>query len=405
MGITIGGPNLKRVESSLENIRVDIGGALVNLAITETLHVSPNGNGADGKTWANAYTTINGALDAASTAYYDLTMIQIAPRTGSNNYNIDVIGTPTWSANVILKGSHRNNVLIKNEHSGGSAIMKLTGFSAIEDVTFNLGTVNACGVIVTQSGFRIDKCFFLGTALTRPAVGLWVDGNTAHYGKSRDCDYIGSTAYMTGLLLDNCEHGVFERLRIHECNKCIQIVDTSSDDNSFFVLDTGDSIIAFDIDAGNRQHFENIALHGNTTNFDDEVGDHGFDDIKTQSAVTIFPDTFSGVVGTAGAGANLWGGGTAIIPLGDIDAPFRIVGIEAEANASEKFRIRLSADSGVTYFDDVQIEGVANAVKRESASFSAASDFIFNKGTEITASVKSESGSNQAIIWLEKQEI
>jgi len=39
----------------------------IGRAVTATLYVSPNGNGTDGSSWTRAYTTIQAALDAAST--------------------------------------------------------------------------------------------------------------------------------------------------------------------------------------------------------------------------------------------------------------------------------------------------------------------------------------------------
>ena len=83
--------------------------------------------------------------------------------------------------------------------------------------------------------------------------------------------------------------------------------------------------------------------------------------------------------------------------------PFRIVGVRVEANANEKFRIRLTSNGGSTYLSDTMVEGNINAVQREAVDFPSGTEHIFNKGTQISASSKSESGSNQVVIWLEIQ--
>ena len=49
----------------------------VGIPVTATLYVSPNGNNTDGSTWARAYTTIQGALDAASTDASECTAILV----------------------------------------------------------------------------------------------------------------------------------------------------------------------------------------------------------------------------------------------------------------------------------------------------------------------------------------
>ncbi|GAG24385.1 unnamed protein product, partial [marine sediment metagenome] len=45
----------------------DMLGNVESRAYTATFHVSPDGAGTDGLSWRTAFTTVNGALDAAST--------------------------------------------------------------------------------------------------------------------------------------------------------------------------------------------------------------------------------------------------------------------------------------------------------------------------------------------------
>jgi len=76
-----------------------------------------------------------------------------------------------------------------------------------------------------------------------------------------------------------------------------------------------------------------------------------------------------------------------------------------EADAAEKFRIRFSKDSGSTCFADIQFEGDVNVARQEVIQMPAGTEEIFNKGSRISGSAKSESGSNTATVWLQVQEI
>jgi len=90
-----------RLDKLIERQEDMLGDASILRAVTATLRVSPNGTGVDGLSWRTAYTTIQDALDAASTDADDCTLILISPHT--TNYDIDTTGDPTWAANVILK--------------------------------------------------------------------------------------------------------------------------------------------------------------------------------------------------------------------------------------------------------------------------------------------------------------
>ena len=114
----------ERVLKLIERQEDMLGNASIGRAVSATLHVSPNGTGADGLSWRTAFTTIPDALDACSTDDEDCTLILISPH-GAGYYDIDTTGDPTWSANVILKGTHRNWAKIKNDHETSTSILKL----------------------------------------------------------------------------------------------------------------------------------------------------------------------------------------------------------------------------------------------------------------------------------------
>ncbi len=384
-------------------IKENMGASAIGRAVTATLYVSPSGNGGGGLSWTSAFTTIQAALDAASTDANELTLILISPHT--TYYDIDTTGDPTWTGNYILKGSHRVWVEIRNDHTSATSIMKFTGLIGLEDLCFNLGTGNN-GVVITKSGFRVDHMQFLGSSLTSPATALHLDGaTTLKLGKIRDVEFVGEgTTRMGAILIDNTARSDFHNIIIDAVKAAIQIVNPASDENKFENIKIGDSGIGFDFDAGNEQHVEDVVFHHNVADVDDEVGDHVWSEIRSETDITIYPDNFTGVTLTAGS-ADVWGAYTDVRSAATAINPFRVLGVHVEANASEKFRVRLSHDSGATNFDDLQVEGVANQQKRESIAAGSSSEHIFNKGVGISASTKSESGGNTAVLWIEIQEL
>jgi len=385
-----------------------IGTEITGRAVTATLYVSPNGDDSDGSSWIHAYTTIQGALAVASTDINECTLINIGINTGSNNYDINTTGDPTYTGNYILQGTHRTWAKIENTHASATSILKFTGYVSLYNLNFNLGNASVNGVIITNGAFRIRRCQFVGESLGGAATALHIDGaTTLKHGIIEDCEFKGHVTYMTGLLLDNTAYNNIHYNDIHKCLTAIQIVNANSDSNSFSYLDIGDNALGIDLDAGNGQYFKNITFHDNTTNIDDEVGDHKWNNVKGAFPIGLEPDNFTGVTVATGDGADTWTAAPVEVRAAVTSTkPFRIIGVSAEADASEKFRLRLSADNGSTWFKDFQFEGDLNVNKRESFSFPEGTEFIFNKGTQITAESKSESaGVDNTTIWLEIQNI
>ena len=368
---------------------------------TAVLRVSPDGTGSDGKTWATAYTTIQAALTAASTDANDCTLIQIAPH--ATFYDINTTGDPTWTGNYILQGTHRLWASVKNTHGSATAIMKFTGKVELWDLTI-AQTDAVDGVIFTKSGFRLNHCEFDSTACTGAQNSIWIDGTggTILGGIVHDIHIHGHVTHTTGVYLNNVAESYFEDIHIDVVLKGIQIIHADSDNNNFHRLVIGDSALGLDLDAGNEQHFTDVTFHHNTRNVDDEVGDHAWVNIQGAFLSTITPDDFTGVAVATAAGADTWTAAPVQIRAAG-DNPFRVLGLNVEADDTEKFRVRLT--DGTTYFRDTELEGAANAVKRESSNKPSGTEFIFNKGVAISAESKSESGSNTATVWLEIQEI
>ena len=376
------------------------GPSIVDRAVTAMLHVSPNGDGTDGKSWATAYQAPDAALDVASTDAEDLTLILCGPGL----YDINVTGDPTWAGNYEIKGSHRNWARIKNDHGSATSVMKFTGYISLQDLQINCGSGNNNGVIINGTGTkgsRIRKTYFECENVTGAQTALEISGGT-EYLILEQIKFHGVQSYTKGMLLNNCKLSDFRGMEFHDCLTGLQITNAASDANEFSDFLFHINTLALDIDAGNGQIFDNINFHECTTDVDDEVGDHVWKNIHGNFPITITPDNFTGVAVATHANPDTWTT-TPVEVRAAASTPFRVVGIEVEANASEKFRVKLT--DGTTEFADVQLEGVANANKREALSSPSGTGFIFNKGIAISASSKSESGSNTATVWLEIQEV
>jgi len=376
-----------------------LGNATIGRAVTATLRVSPNGSGRNGLSWAGAFREIQDALDAASTNDNDATLILVAPH-GAGYYDINRTGDPTWAANVIIMGTHRNWQKVMNDHPTATSILKLTGRASVININFNLGLSNN-GLILTRGGGRVRHSQFVGQNLTGPATALWCDTNSQKHFKVEDCDFLGHVTHMTAFMVDQLCCSEFEKLRMHKCLVGIHILGADADENLFDTIDIGESATAIKIDAGNQQHFQNITLHNNTLNVEDAVHDHIWQNIHGRFPITTAPDALDGVLITAGAGLNNWSGADVQVRAAAAK-PFRVVGVTLEPAVAEKYRVRLT--DGTTYFSDVFVEGGRGLAKKASVAPSG-TEFIFNIGTVISASAKSESGSNNILVSLQVQEI
>ncbi len=366
-------------------------------AVTAVLAVSPDGDGSDGLSWASAYQTVQTALDAASVDTDDLTLILVSPHT--TYYDINTTGDPTWAANVMIIGTDPHFASIKNNHVSATSVLKLTGKSEVRNLLFDLGTGNH-GLIMTHSGATGRNIHIDGVSLTSAKTGLWLDGVSAEHADLSRIDIVGNTTYMTGLKLDQFARCNIDIISMASCLTGLQIIGADSDENIFHELVIGDSALGIDIDGGNEQHFDDVTFHHNTRNVDDEIGDSIWIDMFGALDIAILPDNLIGIQVNTGA-ANTYGSDTELLSVAGRDNPFRIVGIVVDTSTTEWYQLRLSDDSGSTFFDILQFD----SDKKAGTSAPSGTEHIFNKGTRISASARDVSGGDNVKVWLKVQEI
>jgi len=378
---------------------IEVAPMISGRAFTATLYVSPDGKQSDGSTWAKAYTTIQKALDAASTDANDCTLIMIAPH--ATYYDIDTTGDPTWAGNYELVGSHRLWAAIRNEHATATSVFKFTGKVGLKDLAICTED-SVDGVIFTKSGYRIRNCGFNSSGTTGANTSIHIDGSAAAIrgGIIEDVQLIGHVTHTTGLYMNTATVNTTNMVNFKTCLNAIQIINAGSDGNYFLNTEIGDCAIGFNIDAGNGQHIEHVDFHDNTTNVDDEVGDHHWAQIHGAFNISITPDNFTGVAVDTGDGADTWSA-LATIYTDAGSGPFRLIGTHVDVGTSEWYRLQLT-DDDTTYFDDLMFD----ANKREGSAAPSGTEHIFNKGSVIKGRSKSESAGVDGLdVWLEIQMI
>jgi len=375
----------------------DLGMPTEGRAITATLFVSPNGDDSDGSTWAKAYNTIQSALDAASTDADECTTILLSPH--ATFYDIDTTGDPTWAGNYIIKGTHRRWTAIKNTHASATSIFKFSGKVALKDLAISQ-TAAVDGVIFTNSGYRVDQCGFNSEVCTGAVTSIHIDGATlSKGGKIRDTEIQGHVTYTTGILMNKASINQVTNSNIHGCLNGIQVTDATSYENEFEGLDVSDCAIGLNLDAGEEQHFHDVVFSSNTLNVDDEVGGHTWTDIQGEFPIMVEPADLAGV--TVDSGAATWGADTEIRAAATATKPFKVIAYTVAPSDDETMIVRFSADSGSTYFT----QSVFASKKDKASGGGDATDFIFNVGTRISASLYGSGITRDVAVWLEIQEI
>ena len=370
------------------------------LGFEDTLFVSSAGDNSDGSSWIKAYTSLTTALDwiASNQSSGQFHLIV----TGVGSFDIDTTGNPTYDENIAIVGMGRNLTTITNSNSGATCILKFTGSAILSNLKIDVGATSIDGILVNgtgANGFEAENVHFEGDTATGAMDLLMLDGGVK-YPKIRDCFFHGVVTNTTGIHLDDCTDGLFKDNEVDDCLIGIHLDNADDDDNHFEIFEIDDCVMGIQIDnAGSTGNaFFHIYLYGCTANIDDNGTSTELFDINADSLnATLAPADLTGVVVTAAAGANNWT--VADVEIRNVAAatkPFYVTGVVFEFDTLEKWGIRLTKDGGTTYFWDGILEAAANRSNRILFN----ERYLVSQGTAIECSVKSETGGNDADIWI-----
>ncbi len=389
--------NIARVTRGI--VIEDFGSALkMNGIVTDVLYVHPDGNGSTGLTWETAYTTFLAAYTAASSDVNDFTLILVSAGT----FDFDIAGGQLIAKNIAIRGAGTGLTIFKNSHASNTYIFSVSRpFYLSECTLYRVGTCN--GLVLTSGAKATLDGVYFDFISEAAAAGVAIDVTNAHANSFRDTTIIGDGANTIGVNLNISAGNVLERVFLGSCAVGAKIENAVSDRNTFHFVLFFECVLGLDIDAGNAQIFDQLVFHGCTTNIDDEVGDSYWAHIDGNYPIESLPQDLVGVTVADGA-AGAYGAYVEIISAATNDGPFRIVGMKVEAEDAGHHALRLSADNGTTFFYEVNIEATAAQGQTFGINLPAGSEYIFNKGTQITAAWKSSDGNSEAnLLWLQRQ--
>ena len=369
------------------------------MRFTDILYVSPDGDGSDGSNWEKAYATFPAAYTAASDDVNDFTLIYVSPGT----FDFAVTGGQAIAKNIAIEGAGIGVTIFKNTHVTNTHVFTVSKPFYITNCTIYRMTTSH-GIVLTSGAQPYIENILIDMGTEAAAAGTGLSITSVSHGIFRNINIKGDSATTTiGIDINTSSHNHFDVIDIDECAIGLIIQNAASDNNSFHHTDFHHNTLGIDINAGNNQHFEDVTFVGNTTNVDDEVGDSHWININGQFIVGSYPQDLVGVTVADGA-ANAYGTYVEIISAATNDGPFSIVGATLEAEDSGHHAIRLSADGGTTYFYEVNIDVAAAVAQRVALTLPTGTEFVFNKGTQITAAWKSSNGNSEVnLIWLQRQ--
>lgn len=366
--------------------------------ITNILLVSAHGDNSDGLTWDTAFTTVNTAVAAAGAN--DVTAVAI----DEGMYDVDLNPGLPVEKRICFIGAGHGVTFLTNSNADNEYVLSCSEPCYFKAITFyRTGSCDGLRLVDGSTGSYLSDVYFaFGIGEGAPGRALLVQQCNGAY--CENMLILGDTEFTSGILIDRSAYGEYNNVRMCNTALGLQIGNEISDGNLFRNLYFCGNTLAIDINGGNVQHFIHVDFHGNAVNIDDEIKDSVWEDIHGDFNVTLTPDDFTGIVVATHANPDTYGADVELVAVGDYPAgPFKILAIHIEGDAAEKFKARISADNGVTFFDVQMIEGEVNAVKRQASVAPIGTDRIWNSGTRISASSKSETGLNNVWIWLEIQ--
>lgn len=367
----------------------------------EIIYVHQDGsNETGGRNWDEAYTDLPSAIARAEGTEYWTTLILC----GAGIWDVCTPTAQLIDRNIILVGAGRDLTTFINTHPLADSVFRTTW--AFKGYRFTIRMSDACdGIVVGQdwgyfdvkSDIRLENVMFtVNVSNNANTEGLRLENS--ELGKFNNLHFEGwCHAAVIAINISNSHDNDFSDIRIHHCKMGIIFTLNTSDYNHFDMIDIYNSSVGINIDAGNVQHFESLifSLVGNPV--DDEVGDSVWFDIQSDNLIGgIQPQDLVGVDVDTDIVANTYGVDVLVCDAIDSDRPYYLVAILFEADAGERYGLRLW--EGIGYFYETVLESkFVNQMERWSIELPN----IFNAHSRIYCSIKSETGGDDMDIWTE----
>lgn len=186
--------SLNNVIKSIIAANAPAGGS-AELAYTEILYVSPNGDNSDGSSWTKAYNTIQSAITAASADLNDYTLILVA----DGSYTI--AAQITITKHIEIRGMSRDGVIIDCQVDDAVPPVECNIRIQANNVSIKncsfvaTAAINISAMIAIESykGTLIENCFFNNEAATA-AFAILCEGSA-----------LGEVTLSINTIILNCE--------------------------------------------------------------------------------------------------------------------------------------------------------------------------------------------------------
>lgn len=398
---------IEKAYSEPEVVRAIMGlGQAINF--TNTIFVSKAGTNYDGSSWEQAYTSLKTALDwiAANQTTGESHLIMI----GTGTFDINTTGDPEYrDLSIGLIGMGKGNTFISNDHATATAILLFDGCELIiSNLTFFTGNNNIAGLKLEEDvgglgvGTIIDNVEFMAHTPTG-AHSLLVLQSDVEKLSMTNCWFYGLNTMTTGLYTDDATYNYYQNIHFNGCLIGIHLSDADDRYNYFkdIYFEFCDICIQMDSATADGNMFENIYfVQYYTTMINDVSGQTHYKNLckvleYNEAIEEYFPDDLTGVVITAGVGANTWSAADAdVVPAVSATSPYKLLGFSYECAATEKYAVRFIA-GGTDYITRTLLEGTANICK----NYYFENPIIIQQGEALQASAKSETGGNNVLIW------
>lgn len=392
----------------------------------ETLYVGLNGDNSDGLSWQTAFTTLNAAVDAASSDGKVLIYI------GAGTFNVNIIPWLSITKRLHIKGSGIGITRLENQlgNSVGHFILSIEKTCTIENLTFRRRNENRHGAITYQvaagGNSILRNCSFEFKRSGDPVsvslitMGTNISGlvfeDLVMWGMTGVMGMLASTSFnilIKNVLIKDCNYGLyidsvsFKDSIIQDCRfeKCIHGIFVAASSNTSIersiIKDctTGIKLLS----GANKISLTDVTFTHCATNIDDVGSNTEMAGIKSTIHNQIYPEALTGVMLPNSGTPEVYGLNTVIIPPDAITKPFKILAFTAAPSDDKKFIVRLSCDGGVTYF--MHMFERRDGLNGELSRTLVLHDTIFPKGCEISGSMMAEVGDETLEIWLYYQEI